>query len=304
MIPPTQREPILQVQNLSVTLPLSMDRTHALQDVSFDLYPQEILCVVGESGSGKSITASAIMGILPPKLEVASGDIKFRGESLLANAARLRELRGKVLAMVFQDPLSALNPLMTVGDQIVEVMEVHRVGTNASRKEKMLSLLAEVGLPEPVVMQSQYPFRLSGGQRQRVMIAMALALDPEVLIADEPTTALDVTTQRQILDLIMSVQRRKGHGGHFHHPRFRCCRRYRRSGDRYGKGQGGRSRKDAGCVVGTPTSLFQALDQCCAGLKADESNREDLSERPIVVAVEGLHKSYTVGRSLFSPAAR
>ncbi len=206
-----EQEPILSVRNLTVSLPRGMERQHAVRDVSFELRKGEILCVIGESGSGKSVTANAIMGLLPPVIRASSGEIMFRGMDLVkAPADTLHDLRGRVVSMIFQDPLSALNPLMTVGDQVIEVMDAHKVGTPETRAAHALDLLREVGLPNPELMMHQYPFRLSGGQRQRVMIAMALALEPEILIADEPTTALDVTTQAQILDLIRDIQLRKG----------------------------------------------------------------------------------------------
>ncbi|QCO56472.1 ABC transporter ATP-binding protein [Pseudorhodobacter turbinis] len=188
-----------------------MERGHAVRDISFDLPQGKILCVIGESGSGKSVTANAVMGLLPPLMRVSSGEILFQGRDLLAlDESSLRELRGRVVSMIFQDPLSALNPLMTVGDQVIEVMAAHNEGAPQSRKARAVELLTEVGLPDPALMLHQYPFRLSGGQRQRVMIAMALALEPDLLIADEPTTALDVTTQAQILELIQQIQRKKG----------------------------------------------------------------------------------------------
>ena len=203
--------PLFSVRQLSVALPAGMDRRYAVENLSFDLWPGEILCIIGESGSGKSVTAHAAMGLLPKALRVTSGEIRLRGTDLLQQTPeQLRALQGKTLAIIFQDPLSALNPLMTIGEQINEVMLAHKVGTNSSRRDKVLALLQEVGLPEPEKIQHQYPFRLSGCQRQRVMIAMALALDPDVLIADEPTTALDVTTQAQILQLIRALQQRKG----------------------------------------------------------------------------------------------
>lgn len=202
--------PVLSVRGLTVNLPAAMDRDHAIMDVSFDINRNEILCIVGESGSGKSVTANAIMGLLPKTLKVSAGEIHLMGHDLLAlPEAQLRSLRGRVVSIIFQDPLSALNPLMRIGDQIIEQMEAHGVGSPASRRERAVELLNEVGLPDPKTIQHQYPFRLSGGQRQRVMIAMALSLDPDLLIADEPTTALDVTTQAQILELIRTMQRRK-----------------------------------------------------------------------------------------------
>jgi len=203
--------PLLAVDSLSIRLPPNMERVYAVENISFELRLGEILCIIGESGSGKSVTANAIMGLLSSVIKVSSGSIRLGEIDLLrSDAEKLRNLRGRAVSIIFQDPLSALNPLMTIGDQIVEVMEAHCAGTARERKAKVLQLLDEVGLPDPPLLQSQYPFRLSGGQRQRVMIAMALALDPDVLIADEPTTALDVTTQAQILDLIRKIQRRKG----------------------------------------------------------------------------------------------
>lgn len=209
-IQPAPTAPILSVKNLTVALPAGMDRQYAVENLSFALYPGEILCIIGESGSGKSVTAHAAMGLLPKVLTVQHGEICLHGKDLLQETpAALRNLQGRAIAIIFQDPLSALNPIMTIGQQIAEVMEAHKVGTPASRQQKVLSLLSEVGLPEPLTVQHQYPFNLSGGQRQRVMIAIALALDPDVLIADEPTTALDVTTQAQILQLIRTIQQRK-----------------------------------------------------------------------------------------------
>lgn len=202
--------PLFSVRQLSVALPAGMDRQFAVENLSFDLAAGEILCIIGESGSGKSVTAHAAMGLLPRALQITKGEIVLRGQNLLTQTPEtLRQLQGRTIAIIFQDPLSALNPLMTIGAQIIEVMESHNVGDAPSRRQKMLLLLDEVGLPDPERMQHQYPFRLSGGQRQRVMIAMALTLDPDVLIADEPTTALDVTTQAQILKLIRELQQRK-----------------------------------------------------------------------------------------------
>jgi peptide/nickel transport system ATP-binding protein len=204
-------EVALSVRGLSISLPKGMERAFAVENISFDLKRGEILCIIGESGSGKSVTANTIMGLLPKVIPVSAGTIHLEGISIVdASAEQLRDLRGRVVSMIFQDPLSALNPLMTVGEQVSEVMAAHNVGTAEWRRNRALELLAEVGLPDPELMYHQYPFRLSGGQRQRVMIAMALALEPKILVADEPTTALDVTTQAQILKLIRDIQRRKG----------------------------------------------------------------------------------------------
>lgn len=204
-------EVALSVRGLSISLPKGMERAFAVENISFNLKRGEILCIIGESGSGKSVTANTIMGLLPKVIPVAAGAIHLEGTAIVgASPEQLRDLRGRVVSMIFQDPLSALNPLMTVGEQVTEVMAAHNVGTPASRRIRAIELLTEVGLPDPELMYHQYPFRLSGGQRQRVMIAMALALEPKILIADEPTTALDVTTQAQILKLIRDIQRRKG----------------------------------------------------------------------------------------------
>jgi peptide/nickel transport system ATP-binding protein len=199
-------EPVLTVENLTIELPPGSDRRHAVADVSFTLGRREILCIVGESGSGKSLTAQAIMGLLPgPHVRASAGRIRFEGYDLLAlDEPTLRAIRGARIGMIFQEPMTALNPVMRVGDQIAEVLRFH--GRRDGIAERVVELLASVGLPEPYTMRHAYPFRLSGGQRQRVMIAMALALDPAILIADEPTTALDVTTQAQILALIKSIQ--------------------------------------------------------------------------------------------------
>ena len=201
--------PLLTVEGLTVALPPGADRAHAVHDVSFTLAAGEILCIVGESGSGKSVSASAIMGLLPAALRPTAGRIGFEGADLLAaTPAAMRLLRGARLGMVFQEPMTALNPLMRVGQQLAEVLHVHgaRVGTRPQE------LLQAVHLPDPARMLRAYPHQLSGGQRQRVMIAMALALEPAILIADEPTTALDVTTQKEILRLIREVQNRRGTG--------------------------------------------------------------------------------------------
>ncbi|WP_404993792.1 ABC transporter ATP-binding protein [Cupriavidus pauculus] len=210
---PQSPQPLLSIRNLSIALPRGGDRPHAVRDISYDLHAGEILCIVGESGSGKSMSANAIMGLLPSYLKPESGQIRFQGRDLLAlDESALLGMRGKDMAMVFQEPLSALNPVMTVGDQIAEVMRVHRAYPGDACRRRVLDLLEFVGLPDPATLVHSYPFRLSGGQRQRVVIAMALALEPKLLIADEPTTALDVTTQAQILRLIRRIQAEKGMG--------------------------------------------------------------------------------------------
>lgn len=207
------KTPLLSVQDLSIPLPIGGDRPYAVENVSYDIFPGEILCIVGESGSGKSMSANAIMGLLPDYLRPTQGRIFFNGTDLLTQPeSRLQAMRGREIGMIFQEPLSALNPLMTIGRQIGEVMQVHNAYPGDQRKRRVLDLLSFVGLPDPGILYDVYPFRLSGGQRQRVMIAMALALEPALLIADEPTTALDMTTQAQILALIARIQKEKGMG--------------------------------------------------------------------------------------------
>jgi peptide/nickel transport system ATP-binding protein len=200
--------PLLDVRGLSIALPPEADRPFAVDTLTFSLNPNEILCVVGESGSGKSMTAHAAMGLLPvPAVRVAAGSLLFKGKDVLTMPEReQRSLRGGRIAMVFQEPMTALNPLMRVGDQVEESLRAHTSLDRAARKARVIDLFTKVGLPNPAELVRSYPFRLSGGQRQRVMIALALACEPDVLIADEPTTALDVTTQKQILDLIRQIQ--------------------------------------------------------------------------------------------------
>ncbi|WP_110684909.1 ABC transporter ATP-binding protein [Salinicola aestuarinus] len=204
-------EPLLRIERLALSLPQGADRLYAVDNVSYTLNPGEILCVVGESGSGKSMTANAVMGLLPQGVDVAQGRALFHGQDVLTlSEIEHRELRGRRIGMIFQEPMTALNPLMRVGEQIAEVFEAHGLLTPKARRERALELLEEVRLPDPQSALRAYPFELSGGQRQRVMIAMALALEPELLIADEPTTALDVTTQAQILHLVKDLQTRRG----------------------------------------------------------------------------------------------
>lgn len=210
-IPASVPSPILRLEELSVRLPANADRPYAISDISLTLSPNEILCVVGESGSGKSMASSAIMRLLPPGVTASHGRVIFDGQDLLAlDETEMRKVRGAQIAMVFQEPMTALNPLHTVGQQIGEMFRIHTGLGKREINRRVLELLDEVRLPDPQTAIRAFPHELSGGQRQRAMIAMALALEPRVLIADEPTTALDVTTQAQILELIRDLQRRKG----------------------------------------------------------------------------------------------
>ena len=179
--------------------------------LSLDIYANEILCLVGESGCGKSITALSIMRLLPtPPVRVRSGEILFKGQDLLKlRNSRMRAIRSDSISMIFQDPLTSLDPVFTVGDVICEVIRSHRKLSSSDARQMAGEVLAKVGLPDPVKQLDSYPHQLSGGMRQRVMIALALVLDPDILIADEPTTALDVTVQAQILDQLINEQRER-----------------------------------------------------------------------------------------------
>jgi peptide/nickel transport system ATP-binding protein len=202
--------PAVSIKDLKIALPEGAERPYAVNGISIDLIPGEIVCVVGESGSGKSMCAHALMGLLPDSVRTETGEILLEGQDLLKlDEDGWRDVRGRHIAMVFQEPMTALNPLMRIGDQMMEMFEAHGLLTPKARRAKALGLAREVGLPDPERIVRAYPHQLSGGQRQRAMIAMALALEPAVLVADEPTTALDVTTQAQILKLIRDLQRRR-----------------------------------------------------------------------------------------------
>jgi peptide/nickel transport system ATP-binding protein len=207
---------LLAVRSLSIALPGAADRDRAVDDLSFDVHEGEIVCLVGESGSGKSMTAHSILGLLPQGVRALAGSsVCLKGKQLIAlDDARMRVLRGRDVAMIFQDPMSALNPLQMIGRQLAEAVQLHDGGRSPVREldARCLAMLGSVSLPTPDQIMRSYPFQLSSGQRQRVMIAMALINRPGLLIADEPTTALDVTTQRQILDLVRDLQRERRMG--------------------------------------------------------------------------------------------
>lgn len=204
--------PVLAIKNLKIELPAWSDRPLAVDDVSLTLAQGEILCVVGESGSGKSMLGKSLMGLLPkPHVSITGGQIDFQGQNITQlDEDDWRKLRGQHIAMIFQEPMTALSPLMRIGQQIEEVMMVHTSMSPSQRRDLTMQLLNDVHLPDPDRVYSSYPHQLSGGQRQRVVIAMALALEPKLIIADEPTTALDVTTQAQILHLIKELQKKHG----------------------------------------------------------------------------------------------
>lgn len=210
-VPASKEIALLEVENLGVRFKSADGHlVHAVKRVSFKLAPERILAVVGESGSGKSVSSLAIMGLLPPRstqIDPASL-IRFKGQSLLGlSSSAWRQIRGRQIAMIFQDPMSSLNPVYTVGYQLAEMLRIHEGQTQSQAMAAAQALLEEVGIPEPSRRLHAYPHELSGGQQQRVMIAMAIACGPELLIADEPTTALDVTIQRQILELLLRLKR-------------------------------------------------------------------------------------------------
>ncbi|WP_245572717.1 ABC transporter ATP-binding protein [Lichenihabitans psoromatis] len=202
---------LLIVENLNVAFGSGSSRVIALDDVSFDLRKGETLALVGESGSGKSLTALSIMGLLPPEGQVTAGRIMLGSEDLLEQSHRQRvRTRGSRISMVFQEPMTSLNPVLTVGRQLTEGLEFHRGASRAEATARALDLLTLVGMTQPARRMRQYPHQLSGGMRQRVMIAMALACEPDLIIADEPTTALDVSIQAQIIDLMLDIKERLG----------------------------------------------------------------------------------------------
>jgi oligopeptide/dipeptide ABC transporter ATP-binding protein len=200
--------PLLEVRNLRTQFPTRAGIVKAVDDVSFHIDEGELLALVGESGCGKSITALSIMRLLSPPGKIVDGAIEFRGEDLTkASSERLRSIRGEDIAMIFQDPMTSLNPVYTVGEQIAEALRLHRKLDRKAAWLMAIEAMKEVSIPSPERRANDYPHQLSGGMRQRVMIAMALACDPELLIADEPTTALDVTIQAQILELLDKMRK-------------------------------------------------------------------------------------------------
>ncbi len=202
---------VLRSQNLDIARPPGGGRALAVQGLSLSIEAGQTLCVVGESGSGKSVMATAVMGLLGPDLRPTKGQITLNGEALLqASPERLRALRGQAMGMVFQEPMTALNPVMSCGDQLNELLRAHTDQPAVIRHAAVLDMLQRVQLPDPARMARSFPHQLSGGQRQRIVIAMAMLLKPALLICDEPTTALDVTTQKEVLALIAELQREQG----------------------------------------------------------------------------------------------
>ena len=203
---------MLNIQNLTICFRTPKGVTRAVDDISLNIAPGEVVGIVGESGCGKSVLALSIMGLLPkPPAFVAGGEILFKGQDLLKLSSNdLRLLRGNQISMIFQEPMTALNPVFTVGNQLMEVFRIHGDHSRSAALEHAIDMLARVGVPAPERRVKEYPYQLSGGMRQRVMIAMALAFRPALLLADEPTTALDVSIQAQILELMAALKEELG----------------------------------------------------------------------------------------------
>ncbi|MFZ6764376.1 MULTISPECIES: ABC transporter ATP-binding protein [Acetobacterales] len=199
---------LLEISNLTTAFATERGEVTAIEDVSFSLEEGEILGIVGESGSGKSVTALTVMGLLPrPPARIVSGSVRFAGQELTGLSERqMQKVRGPGIAMIFQEPMTSLNPVFRIGEQIMETIRAHERLSPRALRDRALRMLEKVGIPSAARRMDDYPHQLSGGQRQRVMIAMALACNPKLLIADEPTTALDVTIQAQILDLLMDLR--------------------------------------------------------------------------------------------------
>jgi peptide/nickel transport system ATP-binding protein len=296
--------PLLEIGSLTVALPPGADRPYAVEGVALTLAENEILCVVGESGSGKSVMARSILGLLPPRrVVVTAGHIRFRGENLLeASPARLREVRGGEIAMIFQEPMAALNPIMTIGRQIDEVVATHLALPRAERRRRALELFRAVHLPDPNAIIDAYPHQLSGGQRQRAMIAMALILEPAIIIADEPTTALDVTTQAQILSLIHELRQRHRSSILFITHDFGVVAEI---ADRVAVMQQGRLVEcgTAEQVLNAPTHPYtRALIDAVPSLTPPPPRAFDAAT--VLLGVDNVDKSYRSGGGLFGRARR
>jgi peptide/nickel transport system ATP-binding protein len=295
---------ILSIEGLTVDLPPWADRRHAVEDVSLALRRNEILCVVGESGSGKSVMARAILGLSTSRhVQPSAGRIGYAGEDLLkATPERMRALRGSRIAMIFQEPMTALNPVLTIGRQIEEAIAVHVQCSRSERRQKVLDMLAAVQLPDPARIHASYPHQISGGQRQRAMIAMALILEPDILIADEPTTALDVTTQAQVLALIREMQRKRRMAVLFITHDFGVVAEI---ADRIGVMQHGKLVEHGGAqdVLERPQHAYTRSLLAAVPDLAPARARHDFIGARTALKVSGLQKSYR-GKGMFRAAAK
>ncbi len=289
---------LLSIRDLAIALPKGADRPHAIENVSFDLAEGEILCIVGESGSGKSMSANAVMGLLPEGVNPVKGSVNFEGGDILGLPERaMQAIRGRKIGMIFQEPLSALNPLMRIGAQIAEVFEAHGLLTPGERQRRALELLREVHLPDPEKAIRAYPFQLSGGQRQRVMIAMALALQPSILIADEPTTALDVTTQAQILTLIEELRQKRGMGVIFITHDFGVVADIADRVIVMEKGLIVEQGAVDDVLLRAKHPYTQKLVRAIPGITAGE--KQDFEAAPVILKVRDLNKTFTTGGGWF-----
>ncbi len=289
--------PVLAILGLTVGLPAGSDRANAVEDIGLTVGPGEIVCVVGESGSGKSVTAQTVMGLLPRELAPKAGQVLLQGEDVLkATPARMRALRGTRMAMIFQEPMTALNPVMRVGHQIAEVLQIHTDLSAPDRRRRVLEIMRAVHLPEPERLVDAYPHQISGGQRQRIMIAAALVLDPALLIADEPTTALDVTTQAQILKLIRELQERRGTGVLFITHDFGVVAEV---AHRVAVMQSGRVVETgaAGDILRRPQSDYTRM--LIASVPSLKPPPREPNAGPVALATVGLSKTYRTGSLLF-----
>ena len=267
----TTSDKLLAVRNLSVAFHQGERQLLAVDRISFDVKKGETVALVGESGSGKSVTALSVMKLLPyPAASHPSGAIDFEGQDLLRLREReIRRVRGNRISIIFQEPMTSLNPLHTIEKQIGETLLLHQGLTGEAAQARTLELLTQVGIPDPASRLKSYPHQLSGGQRQRVMIAMALANEPDLLIADEPTTALDVTVQAQILTLLKELQQRLGHVDAVHHPRPR----HRAQARRHRLRDEGRQDRRAGAGRGRVHGAAASLHQGAAGGRAEARSR-------------------------------
>ncbi|MBV2158057.1 ABC transporter ATP-binding protein [Achromobacter denitrificans] len=295
----TPTPPLLDIRGLSIRLPAGADRALAVKEASLSVAAGETLCIVGESGSGKSMIANAVMGLLPqPLVAPVAGAIAFQGQDLLAlREPQWRALRGNRIGMIFQDPMSALNPVMRIGEQLEEALDAHLDLTPGDKRARILAALRDVRLPDPEGIAASYPGRLSGGQRQRVMIACALMLEPALLIADEPTTALDVTTQAQILELIRDLQARQGTAVLFITHDFGVVSQI---ADRVAVMQLGEivEAGDAAAVLGNPQHDYtrKLISAIPHGMPAAGSAA---NAQPLLLDVRDLRKTYSSGGGLF-----
>jgi peptide/nickel transport system ATP-binding protein len=294
--------PILSIADLSVSLPAGADRAHAVSGVSLTVNANEIVCLVGESGSGKSMIAHTILGLLPPGVAVAGGAVTLCGRDIAtASEAELRAVRGRDAAMIFQEPLSALNPLKRVGAQIAEAIRVQAPATpRAAVAARVGALIEAVGLPDPARIRDSFPFALSGGQRQRVMIAVAMANNPALLVADEPTTALDVTTQAQILALIRRLQGERRMGVLLITHDFGVVAEI---ADRVVVMRDGRvvEQGSAEAVLTAPRDPYTRALVAAVPQAGRRPARAAPAARPPLLAIEALSKTFTLRQGWFRP---